>query len=147
MTEVKKKTEDKSEEAVKFKGKFIQAIGKRKSASATVRLYKTGSGNIVVNGKKISEYLTADQAVLATSPLKLTGLGKDFDFSVVTAGGGKSGQADAIKLGISRTLFIFNNDLKPALKAKDLMTRDSRVKERKKPGLKRARRAPQWSKR
>lgn len=147
MTEAKKKIEDKSEETVKFKGKFIQAIGKRKSASATVRLYKTGNGNVVVNGKKINEYLTADQVVLATTPLRLTGLGKDFDFSVVASGGGKNGQADAIKLGISRALFAFNAELKPALKAKDLMTRDSRIKERKKPGLKRARRAPQWAKR
>lgn len=137
----------KTEEAVKFKGRFIEAIGKRKTASASVRLYKTGAGHIIVNGMDIEKYFTADQAVLATTPLKVSGFGKEFDFSVVTSGGGKTGQADAVKLGITRALVEFNAELKPILKAKDLITRDSRRKERKKPGLKRARRAPQWAKR
>lgn len=143
MTEVKNKTE----ETVKFKGRYIETLGKRKTASAIVRLYKTGSGVMIVNGQKIDEYLTVEQVVLATTPLKVTGFGKDFDFSIITSGGGKTGQADAIKLGITRALVEMNEELKPILKAKDLMTRDSRRKERKKPGLKRARRAPQWAKR
>lgn len=143
MTEVKNKTE----ETVKFKGRYIETLGKRKTASAIVRLYKTGSGVMIVNGQKIDEYLTVEQVVLATTPLKVTGFGKDFDFSIITSGGGKTGQADAIKLGITRALVEMNEELKPILKARDLMTRDSRRKERKKPGLKRARRAPQWAKR
>ena len=143
MAEAKKKTE----EAVKFKGRFIATMGKRKSASASVRLYKTGEGKIVVNGMDIAKYFTVEQTVLATSALRVTGLGKDMDVSVVVRGGGKTGQADAVKLGISKALIEMNAELKPALKAKDMTTRDSRIKERKKPGLKRARRAPQWSKR
>jgi len=148
MAEMKTKTEDKKvEEPLKFKGRYIEAVGKRKTASAVVRLYKSGSGHLGVNGQKLSEYLTLEQANLATQPLKLAGIGKDVDFSIIVKGGGKTGQADAIKLGISRVLLEFNEELKPTLKAKNLLTRDSRRKERKKPGLKRARRAPQWSKR
>lgn len=144
MTE--KKKIEKSEEH-KFKGKFIAATGKRKTAAAQVRLYKSGSGIIVVNGMKASQYFPANLVTVLSQPLKIAGLSKDLDFSVVVNGGGKSGQADAVKLGISKTLLENNEELRAALKAKDLLTRDSREKERKKPGLRKARKAPQWSKR
>lgn len=131
----------------KFKGKFIAAIGKRKTASAQVRLYKTGSGAMIVNGVKAGQYFAANLINTINQPLKVAGIAKDIDFSVVVSGGGKNGQAEAIKLGISRALIEFNEELLLALKAKGLLTRDSRKKERKKPGLKKARKAPQWSKR
>ncbi len=151
MPTAKKTTEEKLKkpeikEEVKFKGKYTEAVGKRKTASATVRLYKNGNGNIIVNGMKINQYFTNELAAVATQPIKLIGA-KEANFSVVVRGGGKSGQADAVKLGISRVLIKSDKDLKTTLKAKDFLTRDSRKKERKKPGLKRARRAPQWSKR
>lgn len=144
MTE--KKKIEKSEEH-KFKGKYIVATGKRKTAAAQVRLYKSGSGVMVVNGMKATQYFPANLVTVVNQPLKIAGIAKDLDFSVVVNGGGKSGQADAVKLGISKTLIEYNEELKLALKAKDLLTRDSRAKERKKPGLKKARKSPQWSKR
>ena len=144
MTE--KKKIEKNEEH-KFKGKFIAATGKRKTAAAQVRLYKSGSGIIVVNGMKASQYFPANLVTVLNQPLKIAGLSKDLDFSVVVNGGGKSGQADAVKLGISNALPEHNEELRASLKAKDLFTRDSREKERKKPGLRKARKAPQWSKR
>ena len=131
-----------------FSGKYSVMVGKRKTATAQVRLYEKGSGIIVVNGQALAAYFTvlAHQAAVV-QPLRATGLQKELDFSVVVTGGGKSGQADAVAHGISLCLVKLNEELKPALKAKGLMTRDARIKERKKPGLKRARRAPQWSKR
>lgn len=132
---------------VKFKGRFVEAIGRRKTSVAIVRLYKKGSGSIVVNGKKMSEYFPADKIAIATVPLKLTGTIKDVDLSIKTAGGGMAGQAEAVRHGITRVLIKVDENYKMALKAVNLLTRDARKKERKKPGLKRARRAPQWSKR
>jgi small subunit ribosomal protein S9 len=130
-----------------FKGRFIEEVGKRKSASARVRLYKTGEGVIVINGKQVDEYLTPTLVNLATSALKLAGQSKDLNFSVIVSGGGKHGQAEAIRHGISKALIALDQNLRPSLKAKGLLTRDARVKERKKPGLKKARKAPQWAKR
>lgn len=154
MTEAKRKTttahkekaSDK-EESVKMKGKYINTVGKRKTSSAQVRLYKTGAGNIVINGEKGSKYFDADLLSLATQALKLAGQAKDLDISIVVRGGGKKGQAVAVRHGIARALVELDKDLRPAMKAKDLLTRDDRKKERKKPGLKKARRAPQWAKR
>jgi small subunit ribosomal protein S9 len=134
-------------ENIKFKGRFIEAIGRRKTSVAIVRLYKKGTGSIVVNGKKISEYFPADKVVIAISPLKLTSTVKDVDLSVKAEGGGMTGQAEAVRHGITRALIKMDENYKMALKAVNLLTRDARKKERKKPGLKRARRAPQWSKR
>jgi small subunit ribosomal protein S9 len=130
-----------------FKGKYISAIGRRKVANAQVRMYQNGKGAIVVNGKRASEYFPAAIMMLVTQPLKLTGHQRDLNFSIVVSGGGMKGQAEAIRHGISRTLLILNEELRPSLKTKKLLTRDSRRVERKKPGLKKARRAPQWSKR
>ena len=154
MAVVKKKIEElkeedgkKAEEGQKFKGRFIGVIGRRKTATAQVRLYKNGSGIIVVNNEKINQYFTPEQVNIIIQPLKLAGLSKDFNFSVIVRGGGKNGQAVAVRHGITRALIDDNKELRPSLKAKGLITRDSREKERKKPGLKKARRAPQWAKR
>jgi len=158
MNEDKKKTDvedeaseveaqKKGDEQVKFKGRFISAIGRRKTATASVRLYEKGIGAIIVNGRKASEYFPQNNLTVVNQPLKLAGLNKDVNLSVVVTGGGKSGQAEAVRHGITMALLKFNKELRPTMKAKGLVTRDARKKERKKPGLKKARRAPQWSKR
>jgi len=140
--------EDKKEKNIHtFKGRYLGAVGKRKTSAAQVRLYKTGTGVFIVNGIKANKYFTAGQFSKIMLIIKMVGQGKEHDFSVEVRGGGKKAQADAVILGIARTLIEFNKDLRPALKAKGWLTRDSRRKERKKPGLKKARRAPQWAKR
>ncbi len=142
-----KKDVSKKEETPQFKGEYIRAVGRRKKSVAQVRLYKKGKGNIIVNGKKHEEFFDSSRAVIATQPLKLTNHLKDLDFSIIVKGGGPNGQAEAVRHGISRCLITFDEELAPSLKAKRWLTRDPRKKERKKPGLKKARRAPQWSKR
>jgi small subunit ribosomal protein S9 len=129
------------------KSKYIKAIGRRKTASAQVRLYLEGTGKIVVNGKLIEKYFDEDRAAIAVQPLKLTGVGKDNDISVLCKGGGVNSQAEAMRHGLARVLILLDPELNGAIRAKGWMTRDSRKVERKKPGLKKARRAPQWSKR
>jgi small subunit ribosomal protein S9 len=145
--EIKKDDEVKKESEPKFKGKFISAIGKRKTAVASVRLFKNGKGAFVVNDQKMSKFFSSDKINIIQRPLKLTGLLRDIDLSVLVKGGGKKSQSEAIRHGISRALVEFNKDLKLSLKAKGFLTRDARKKERKKPGLKKARKSPQWSKR
>ncbi|MFA6106464.1 MAG: 30S ribosomal protein S9 [Patescibacteria group bacterium] len=130
-----------------FKGRYIAAIGRRKRAIAQTRLYEKGKGVIIINGMKATDYFPAGLMMTVNQAIKLTGRNKDFDFSIMVSGGGKSGQSEAVRLGISRALIKFDPELRPALKAKGYLTRDSREVERKKPGLKKARRAPQWSKR
>ncbi len=125
----------------------LRAVGRRKCASARVRLDK-GTGQIVVNGKPLSEYLPYfewQDTVLA--PLKALAKEKDYDISVKIVGGGKKGQSVAIQHGITRALVKWNEEFRKTLKTLGFLTRDARVKERKKFGLKKARRAPQWSKR
>lgn len=143
---IKKDTAEKSEEA-KFKGKYVQATGRRKTSVARVRLYKNGKGTIVVNDMSLKKYFSTADVMVVSQPLKLTGHLRDLDFSVLVKGGGKKGQAEAIRHGVSRALILMDPELKTTLKSKDFLTRDARKKERKKPGLKKARRAPQWSKR
>lgn len=127
---------------------YLYAAGRRKTSVARVRIYPKGKGLIMVNNKPINEYFTQiTSKEIITSPLKLAGLEKDFDVSAVVAGGGISAQADAIRHGISRALLLFDETLRTTLKKAGFLTRDARSKERKKPGLKRARRAPQFSKR
>lgn len=135
------------ESTVKFKGKYLEAVGRRKSATARVRLFKTGKGLILVNGQALEAYLTPTLVSVAKEPLKQAGTAKELDFSIIVNGGGKKGQAGAIRHGIARTLILMEPDLRLAFKAKDFLTRDARIKERKKPGLKKARKAPQWAKR
>jgi small subunit ribosomal protein S9 len=127
---------------------YIWSVGRRKTAVARVRLYP-GSGTITVNGRPATDYFggrAVHQASLL-EPLLLTGTRERFNVTVRVAGGGVSGQAGAIRHGIARALTKFNTELRPALKQARLLTRDARVKERKKVGLKRARKAPQYTKR
>lgn len=137
-----------SEEKKIANKKYIYGKGARKSSVAQVRLYEKGKGSIEVNGLKLKEYFKTQalQDVLV-SPLKLTNHLKDLDATIKVHSGGQQGQADACRHAISRALVLLDKELRPALKAEGFLTRDPRVKERKKPGLKRARKSPQWSKR
>lgn len=132
---------------VEFKGKYIEAIGRRKRSVARVRLFEGGQGIIVVNHKKISDYFPGEDGNIVFQPLKVTGHSRDFNFSVLVSGGGKQGQMGAVRLGISRALLKYDSASKEALKVNGFLTRDPRQVERKKPGLRKARKAPQWSKR
>jgi small subunit ribosomal protein S9 len=136
------------EEEIIFKGKYFYSLGKRKNAVARVRLYPKGKGRILVNGHEVDKYFGRPELVAnVKKPLLLVENGDSYDISVRVLGGGYKGQTDAVKLGIARALVDMDKDLKSVLKKSSLLTRDSRKKERKKPGLKKARRAPQFSKR
>lgn len=126
---------------------YTEAIGRRKSATARVRLYP-GNGEIVVNDLPMEEYFGRILDVMALrQPLALTGLESSYNISIRVQGGGDSGQAMAARHGLARALMAVDPNLRPTLKAAGFLTRDARVKERKKPGLKRARKAPQYTKR
>jgi small subunit ribosomal protein S9 len=121
---------------------YHAAVGRRKTAVAQVRLFPQGTGKITVNEKVITP---AEQAYLA--PLKLVGLFGNADISAHVQGGGFAGQQEAIRHGISRAIVVMDEEYKTTLRKAGFLTRDPRERERKKPGLKSARRAPQWSKR
>lgn len=146
-----KKTEPTTEKTTPVKAsaqEYFYASGKRKTSVARVRLYPKGKGAITINEKPLNDYFKqVTSSGIINSPLKLTGHAKDFDVSVKVIGGGTNSQADAVRHGISRALLIFDETLRVTLKKAGFLTRDARIKERKKPGLKRARRAPQFSKR
>lgn len=128
--------------------KFISAVGRRKRAQARVRMTEAGKGLFTVNGRELKNYFPSPnlfETVLA--PLKATGQDLNHDFSVKVVGGGWRGQAEAVRHGLARVLVKWNDDFRKTLKSTNFLTRDSREKERKKPGLKKARRAPQWAKR
>lgn len=127
--------------SIKLEGKYFYAIGKRKTAISKVRLYK-GDGKLYVNKKLIE-----NDSEKYLKPLKLTGNTNLFDISVVISGGGISSWVDATNLGIARALIIYDKNYRQILKKHGFLKRDPRKKERKKPGLKKARRAPQWQKR
>lgn len=136
------------------KGTLISAkrhyygTGKRKRAIARVRIYPEGKGSILVNEKPLEEYMrikTLIGSILA--PLKITGFEKKFDATIKITGGGFRGQADAMRHGIARALLAYDPNLRLTLKRAGFLIRDARIKERKKYGLRRARRAPQFSKR
>ena len=121
--------------------------GRRKEAVARIRLI-AGSGNFVVNGRPLDEYFpTRVHRMVAQSPLRLLGREKDFDVIATIRGGGISGQAGAVRLGIARALIELDPEARPRMKAEGFLTRDAREKERRKYGLKKARKAPQYSKR
>lgn len=127
---------------------YYEGIGRRKAASARVRLFPGGTGNLVINDKDGREYLPREGDVeILLEPLSNIGQENSYDVSVHVNGGGISGQRDAIKLGVARALLKIDPDLRPTLREGDYLTRDPRVKERKKPGLKRARKAPTYTKR
>ncbi|MBI5152289.1 30S ribosomal protein S9 [Candidatus Peregrinibacteria bacterium] len=127
---------------------YYYANGKRKTAVARVKLFLSGTGEITVNEKPINEYFTVPHHhETIKSPLRLVGHLKTFDIKTNVIGGGINAQAEAIRHGIAKALLEYDQNLRLTLKKAGFLTRDSRVKERKKPGLKRARRAPQWNKR
>lgn len=130
------------------KNEYFYALGRRKSSTARVRLMG-GKGAITINEKPASEYLADSKALLheLKQPFAVIGKEDQFDVTVRVSGGGHSGQIDAIKLGISKALSIMNEDLKATLKRADLLGRDPREKERKKFGLKGARKQRQFTKR
>lgn len=127
--------------------KYIYAVGRRKEARAQVRLY-SGKGKAIINDKELVNYFPAlDLQQKIYYPLELVGEKNKCDITVVVKGGGKTGQVEAIRHGIARALRIKNEDYRAPLKKEELLKRDPRMKERKKYGLKGARRAPQWQKR
>ncbi len=130
------------------KTKYLYGLGRRKSSTATVRLLP-GTGKIVINGKAASDYLSNNKTQLAeiTDPLALVSKQSDFDASILVKGGGLAGQVDAIKLAIAKAVIAGFSDLRPVLKKAELLKRDSREKERKKYGLRSARKKEQYSKR
>lgn len=131
--------------------RYIAAVGRRKTAVAQVRITPITDEKdmtLIVNGRDAKEYFAlAAYMTNAFSPLQVAGMNGKFSVSVLAQGGGVHGQSDATKLGVARALIKFDINLRAILKARKLLTRDSRSVERKKPGLKKARRAPQWSKR
>ncbi|MCI8602020.1 MAG: 30S ribosomal protein S9 [Oscillospiraceae bacterium] len=126
---------------------YFYGTGRRKSSVARVRIYQ-GSGSITINGRSIDDYFGLDTLkLIVRQPLALTETEGKFDIVCTVAGGGVTGQAGAIRHGLSRALLNYDPDLRPVLKKAGFLTRDPRMKERKKYGLKAARRAPQFSKR
>lgn len=128
--------------------KYFYGLGRRKAATARARLYE-GKGNLTINDKPASEYLDGNKTLLAevTDPLALVGKQKEFDITVKVSGGGIAGQVDAIKLAIAKAITVGHNDLRSTLKKAEFLRRDPREKERKKYGLRSARKREQYSKR
>lgn len=133
--------------AITPKGIFQYAVGRRKTANARVRYYKKGEGKITINGEDTKKYFPASMQMIINQPMTYATEPLTGDFSVKVVGGGKHSQAEAVRHGITRILVTLQPETKTNLKRAGLLTRDPRKKERKKPGLRRARRAPQWSKR
>ena len=128
--------------------KYFYGLGRRKSATAQVRLF-AGKGKLTINNKPAAEYFNENKTLLAeiTDPLALVNKQADFDTTVVVKGGGVAGQVDAIKLGIAKAIIAGFSDLRPVLKKAEFLKRDAREKERKKYGLRSARKREQFSKR
>lgn len=146
-TRAKTKTEAEAKTVTK-RPKYIYAKGRRKTATAKVKLYPEGQGQFRINDRELGQYFgTLKHRNAAATPLAALGMEKQVDVEVRVAGGGLTGQAEAVRLGLARALVKHDPDSKTTLKKFGYLTRDARKKERKKPGLKRARRAPQWQKR
>ena len=127
---------------------YYEAVGRRKRATARVRMFPGGDGSIVVNEKPLEEYFVRESDVFTlTEPLRVTATENRFNISVRVKGGGVTGQSDAVRMGVARALLKADPELRPILRKGGFLTRDARAKERKKPGLKRARKAPQYTKR
>ena len=132
----------------KSKKPYLYGTGRRKSSVARVHLFPNGTGAITINGRDIDDYFGLETLkLMVRSPLALTNTDGKFDIVINVVGGGTSGQAGAIRHGLSRALLQFDPELRSTLKKAGFLTRDPRMKERKKYGLKAARRAPQFSKR
>ncbi len=126
---------------------LVQSTGRRKEAVARVRL-RTGTGTITINGRSVENYFPSEtHRMILSEPLRLTAMNDAYDVDCTLDGGGISGQAGAVRLGIARGLIALDPELRPALKKAGMLTRDDRKKESKKYGLKKARKAPQYSKR
>ena len=127
---------------------YHYGTGRRKSSVARVHLFPNGTGSITINGRDIDDYFGLETLkLIVRQPLAITDTTEKFDIVCRVSGGGVTGQAGAIRHGLSRALLQYDESLRPALKKAGFLTRDPRMKERKKPGLKKARRAPQFSKR
>jgi small subunit ribosomal protein S9 len=130
------------------KSQYFYSAGKRKTAIARVKLFDGGKGDVTINGLPIRDYFpTFVHTENALAPLRITDLAKKYNVEIMVKGGGKAAQSDAARHGISRCLLLVDPELRPTLKREGFLRRDARIKERKKPGLKGARRAPQFSKR
>ena len=126
---------------------YFYGTGRRKHSVARVRVYN-GTGKMTINGRDINDYFGLETLkLIVRQPLAITDTTEKFDIVCRVSGGGVTGQAGAIRHGLSRALLQYDESLRPALKKAGFLTRDPRMKERKKPGLKKARRAPQFSKR
>ncbi len=127
---------------------YIRTIGRRKESTAQVRLFADGTGLMTVNGRELKVYFPyAEWQTVAQAAFTASGTEAKFDVEAKVAGGGIRGQAESVRLALARALVKFNPDYRVALKKLGLLTRDARIKERKKYGKKKARRSPQWSKR
>jgi small subunit ribosomal protein S9 len=127
---------------------YYEGLGRRKTATARVRLHADGSGQLLVNGQPYQEYFNREvDWTNLVMPLKLTRTEAQFDVTVLVEGGGITGQSEAVRMGISRALLKVDPEFRSLLRKAGILTRDAREKERKKPGLKRARKAPQYTKR
>ncbi|MEX2279092.1 MAG: 30S ribosomal protein S9 [Acidimicrobiia bacterium] len=126
---------------------LVQATGRRKASVARVRL-RDGSGAVVLNGKPLEQFFpTMATRMRVMEPLQITNMVGRYDLDATLHGGGTTGQSDALRLGIARALIVLEPDLRPTLKAAGMLSRDDRVVESKKYGLRKARRAPQYTKR
>ena len=132
-----------------IKGEYYYGMGRRKTAVARVRLFPNGDGSITINGKQARQYCGPRESYheTMTAPLRLLDLADAYTMTIRVGGGGVVGQAGAIRHAVARALLRVNPEWKPTLRKAGYLTRDPRMKERKKPGLKRARKAPQYTKR
>ena len=127
---------------------YFEGVGRRKRATARVRVHMNGTGNVIVNDKPLEAYFPrSGDAQNAMEALDVTNTRGRFDVTVLVKGGGITGQAEAVTMGLARALIKFDEEMRPSLRKAGLLTRDPREKERKKPGLKRARKAPTYTKR
>jgi small subunit ribosomal protein S9 len=138
----------KDKEITSDKRKYFQGIGRRKTATAKSRIYLKGKGNFTINKLELKKYfpILSDREIVQAA-LKETGNLTKFDITTLVSGGGRKAQAEAIRHSLARALTYYEKTLRTILKPKGYLKRDPRKKERKKPGLKKARRAPQFSKR
>jgi len=128
--------------------KYIEGIGRRKTAIARVRITPSTKSSIEVNGKSVADYFNTDELRNITNEaLTTSGVKQNFTITAKIIGGGIKSQAESLRLGLSRALIVFNHEFRKDLKKAGFLKRDPRIKERKKPGFKKARKRPQWSKR
>lgn len=129
-------------------GQYFEGVGRRKTSTARVRIYPAGNGTVVINDKPGDEYLPRfGDLENALAPLEMMGKLSSYNVTVKVRGGGNTGQSDAIRLGMARAILKMDEEMRPQLRRAGFLTRDAREKERKKPGLKRARKAPTYTKR